>query len=332
MIAAIAGKISAHTQCGGEDGHQHQHDHHHHHHHNHHHDHHRHDSREHSGRKLLRTEMEADRGGSNHQDEDGHEANRINFTINGREWADSDEFVRSGHSCGTVEPSPHERKSIDERMRQVRDKKLRLMDSGRMEPELWNKKLADRYGSRRRRLRTHGDSSRYLISSNVITVKVHWHIFRKDLTTAGGNLSQASIDEQMRVINSAFAGEELQAYPRCGWVADQTALNDPAIDLMATPFRFDVESLTYYDDPALFSGVDEGSYKSQLRRGDCGELNIYTGDSAYLGFGVFPYGCDLDISSGSKQDGIVLDYTVLPGISTCFVFLLPSFAGCRPGY
>ena len=115
-------------------------------------------------------------------------------------------------------------------------------------------------------------------------------------------------------------------------MADQTALNDPAIDLMATPFRFDVESLTYYDDPALFSGVDEGSYKSQLRRGDCGELNIYTGDSAYLGFGVFPYGCDLDISSGSKQDGIVLDYTVLPGISTCFVFLLPSFAGCRPGY
>eukprot|EP00594_Rhizosolenia_setigera_P013832 CAMPEP_0178955528 /NCGR_PEP_ID=MMETSP0789-20121207/9658_1 /TAXON_ID=3005 /ORGANISM="Rhizosolenia setigera, Strain CCMP 1694" /LENGTH=334 /DNA_ID=CAMNT_0020637175 /DNA_START=563 /DNA_END=1567 /DNA_ORIENTATION=+ len=78
-----------------------------------------------------------------------------------------------------------------------------------------------------------------------------------------------------------------------------------------TGISFVLKEITRTDNAAWFRGMEdlEVSYKTALHQGDCRSLNVYTGDSAYLGWTHYP-----DVCSQQKElDGVVIDYSSVPG-------------------
>jgi hypothetical protein len=124
------------------------------------------------------------------------------------------------------------------------------------------------------------------------TVPVWFHVVTDG---AIGNVTQAQIDEQMTVLNLAFAGF-----------------------YGGTPsgFRFQLAGVTRTDNADWFYGGITGSgerpMKRALHRGGFETLNVYsTTASAYLGWAYLPGLPD----SNLYLDGIVFDWASMPGTS-----------------
>jgi hypothetical protein len=129
------------------------------------------------------------------------------------------------------------------------------------------------------------------------TVPVWFHVVH-----AGGvgNISQAIIDEQMTVLNLAFAG---------------------FYGGVNTGFRFRLVGITRTDNAAWHLAgpgtKEERDMKQALRRGGWDTLNLYaTTAGAFLGWAYFP-GLP---ESRQYLDGIVVDWESMPGAS-------PRYAG-----
>jgi hypothetical protein len=125
------------------------------------------------------------------------------------------------------------------------------------------------------------------------TVPVWFHVVH-----AGGvgDISQAVIDEQMNVLNLAFAG---------------------FYGGVNTGFRFKLAGVTRTDNAAWHfagpSSKDERDMKKALHRGGWDTLNLYaTTAGAYLGWAYFP-GLP---ESHQYIDGIVVDWESMPGASS----------------
>jgi hypothetical protein len=125
------------------------------------------------------------------------------------------------------------------------------------------------------------------------TVPVYFHVVH-----AGGvgNISQAVVDEQMNVLNLAFAG---------------------FYGGVNTGFKFKLVAVTRTDNAAWhFAGPgtpDERAMKQTLRRGGWDALNLYaTTAGAYLGWAYFPGLPD----ARQYLDGIVVDWESMPGASS----------------
>jgi hypothetical protein len=125
------------------------------------------------------------------------------------------------------------------------------------------------------------------------TVPVWFHVVH-----AGGvgNISQAIIDEQMNVLNAAFAG---------------------FYGGVATGFKFKLVGVTRTDNAAWhFAGPttkEERDMKKALHRGGWETMNLYaTTAGAYLGWAYFP-GLP---ESQQYLDGIVVDWESMPGASS----------------
>ena len=125
------------------------------------------------------------------------------------------------------------------------------------------------------------------------TIPVYFHVVH-----AGGvgNISQRVIDEQMKVLNAAFAGFYGGA---------------------ATGFQFKLVGVTRTDNSewslAGPSTSGERAMKKALHRGSWDTLNLYaTTAGAYLGWAYFP-GLP---ESHLWQDGIVVDWESMPGASS----------------
>jgi hypothetical protein len=113
-----------------------------------------------------------------------------------------------------------------------------------------------------------------------------------------GNISQAVIDEQMRVLNAAFAGFYGGA---------------------ATGFSFKLVGVTRTDNAAWHNAGPgtsaERAMKQTLHRGGWDALNLYaTTAGAYLGWAYFPGLPD----SRQYLDGIVVDWESMPGASKTY--------------
>jgi hypothetical protein len=124
------------------------------------------------------------------------------------------------------------------------------------------------------------------------TVPVYFHVVH-----AGGvgNISQRVIDEQMKVLNAAFAGFYGGA---------------------ATGFQFKLAGVTRTDNAAWhFAGPTtsgERAMKKALHQGGWNALNLYaTTAGGYLGWAYFP-GLP---QSQQYLDGIVVDWESMPGAS-----------------
>jgi hypothetical protein len=117
------------------------------------------------------------------------------------------------------------------------------------------------------------------------TIDVYFHVIHNGNT---GDLTQVEVDDQMTVLNAAYAGT--------GW-------------------QFNLVSTDWTDDAGWFGMSDgsaaENNAKSALRQGSGDDLNIYTARPAFgvLGWATFPS------SYGARptDDGVVIHYGTLPG-------------------
>jgi hypothetical protein len=130
-------------------------------------------------------------------------------------------------------------------------------------------------------------------SSLRTTIPVYFHVVHAN---GVGNIPQRIIDQQMNVLNLAFAGFY------------------GGVD---TGFSFQLAGVTRTDNAAWhFAGPttrEEREMKQALRRGGWNALNLYaTTAGAYLGWAYFP-GLP---ESQQYLDGIVVDWESMPGAST----------------
>jgi Pregnancy-associated plasma protein-A len=127
------------------------------------------------------------------------------------------------------------------------------------------------------------------------TVPVWFHVVSDG---AIGNVTQAQIDEQMTVLNLAFAG--FYGGAKSG-------------------FRFELAGVTRTDNADWFYGGIDGSserpMKRELHRGGFETLNVYsTTAGAYLGWAYLPGLPD----SNLYLDGIVFDWESMVGTSDTY--------------
>jgi len=145
--------------------------------------------------------------------------------------------------------------------------------------------------------RATGDSvSVAALSPGSVTIPVYFHVIRKDLTVAGGNIPDQWIADQIAVLNAAFAGQT-------GGLGTDTA------------FRFSLVSTDRTTNTkwfALKSGSrQERDMKAKLRKGGKNALNIYSARLAggLLGWATFPSW----YAKSPAQDGVVVLDQSLPG-------------------
>ncbi|KZM25782.1 uncharacterized protein EKO05_0002579 [Ascochyta rabiei] len=125
-----------------------------------------------------------------------------------------------------------------------------------------------------------------LAAAATISIKVYWHVTATDKTVAGGYLTQAALDGQLDVLNTAYAPHGI-SFSQAGvdWTVNANYANDKA----------------------------ELAMKKALRKGTYADLNVYfTPGTQYLGYAYFPQA----VTSGSNafyQDGVVIRSSTVPG-------------------
>jgi len=128
------------------------------------------------------------------------------------------------------------------------------------------------------------------------TIPVWVHVITRGSGFANGDLSEATIRNQIRVLTESFSGGTGGA---------------------ASPFAFQLAGVTRTTNAVWFEQMAvnftvELEAKRALKRGGPNVLNIYTVDGGpYLGFAYFP-----DIVNDAQfsvLDGVVLDWRSLPG-------------------
>eukprot|EP00594_Rhizosolenia_setigera_P019321 CAMPEP_0178956402 /NCGR_PEP_ID=MMETSP0789-20121207/10227_1 /TAXON_ID=3005 /ORGANISM="Rhizosolenia setigera, Strain CCMP 1694" /LENGTH=398 /DNA_ID=CAMNT_0020638313 /DNA_START=233 /DNA_END=1429 /DNA_ORIENTATION=- len=175
-----------------------------------------------------------------------------------------------------------------------------------------------------------GDSSGSLSFS--YKFDVYFHIIHDG---DQGYLSDDVVEAAIANLNSGFAGNELATcvdytdddYIKCAETESNVfqrnkssngpkkrrAQMDSTVpgNGINTGISFLLKGITRTDNADWFRGMEdmESSYKTALHQGDCRTLNIYSGDSAYLGWTHYPDMC----SSKLQMDGVVIDYTGMPG-------------------
>lgn len=120
------------------------------------------------------------------------------------------------------------------------------------------------------------------------TINVYWHVINKGTGTANGDISASQIQDQMNVLNAAYAST--------GW----------SFALVSTDRT---TNATWY---ALTSGsTAESQMKNALRKGTAKDLNVYSANlgGGLLGWATFPS----SYTSSPKMDGVVLLSSSLPG-------------------
>ena len=119
-------------------------------------------------------------------------------------------------------------------------------------------------------------------------INVYFHVIRKGTGITNGDVPSRMVNDQMRVLNNAFAPT--------GW----------AFNLVETDIT---TNATWYNNCA--SGRTETQMKSALRKGSADDLNIYSCNpgGGLLGWATFPSSYD----RSPELDGVVLLYSSLPG-------------------
>jgi hypothetical protein len=126
-----------------------------------------------------------------------------------------------------------------------------------------------------------------------ITIPVWFHIIRRNLSVAGGNVPLSRIDAQVDVLNDSYSG-------RTGGAR--------------TGFRFALAGVTRTTNAGWFNNYGYGAeraMKEALHVGGTATLNIYTTDPGanILGFAYLAQ----DAEEVGVLDGVVVDHKSLPG-------------------
>jgi hypothetical protein len=130
-----------------------------------------------------------------------------------------------------------------------------------------------------------------------VVIPVYVHVITNADGTQG-NITRAVVEEQIKVLNDAFAGRD----PHGG---------------IATPFVFDLRDVDWTANEVWFGMKynennptnDEVQAKQTLNKGDSSTLNIYTVGLISRPFGWARYPWELS----KKVDGIVIGFPTVPG-------------------
>lgn len=165
-------------------------------------------------------------------------------------------FAHAGRTCSTRTPDSQEVEEVNKRLWGIKGFGIRQGEQN---------ELASAIGS--------------------VTIPVAFHVIHDGNQ---GYLSSQIIDDQMEVLNSAFA---------------------------TTPFRFSLSSTDYTDNASWYTmgygTTAEAQAKAALRTGGADTLNIYTANlgGGLLGWATFPS----SYASNPSKDGVVLLNASLPG-------------------
>lgn len=175
------------------------------------------------------------------------------FILNGYQWSSKEEFLEKGR-CSTEKLTEFEVAEID---RQVEvERQNRVAASGGFE-----------------------------VNATGGTIPVYFHVIRN--SSGAGDVSDSRINQQINVLNSAFAGT--------GWSFSLAAVDR-------------TNNNSWY---TCSGGSCETQMKNALRRGSADDLNIYSNNmgGGLLGWATFPS----SYASQPKMDGVVLLSASLPG-------------------
>ncbi|KAF6750421.1 hypothetical protein DFP72DRAFT_911117 [Ephemerocybe angulata] len=125
---------------------------------------------------------------------------------------------------------------------------------------------------------------------------VYFHVIMKDDTVAGGNISNATVNKQIDVLNAAYGSAGVQ---------------------------FNLKEVSWLNKPEWFTGVapqnsQQTAMKQALRKGGPSSLNVYTvgfensDAEGLLGYATFPS----EYKGNPKDDGVVILHSSVPGGST----------------
>lgn len=118
-------------------------------------------------------------------------------------------------------------------------------------------------------------------------INVYFHVVRSGTSASQGNISDSMINQQMSVLNNAFAAT--------GW-----AFNLVSVDRTT--------NATWYNN---CYGSSESAMKNALHQGSADDLNFYTCNpsNGILGYATFPS----SYNSQPTLDGVVVLHSSLPG-------------------
>src|SRR5829696_1464085 len=164
---------------------------------------------------------------------------------------------------------------------------------GTREPEEREKRLIENNSRRMREMRVAADPSAALErSAGSVTINVYFHVIYN--RKGAGNVSDAAIANQIKVLNDAYAGLTGGAN---------------------TPFRFQLLSVDRTHNDQWFGAVinsrAERQMKNALHKGTARDLNFYSNGmgQSLLGWATFPW----DYAGAPTMDGVVCHYATLPG-------------------
>lgn len=129
--------------------------------------------------------------------------------------------------------------------------------------------------------------------AGAVTIPVYFHVINLGAGLDNGDVPDQQLRAQVKVLNDAYAG---------------------ATGGAPTPFRFALAGIDHTTNADWFymgiNSIQEKRAKAALRRGGAESLNIYTTfGGGFLGWATFPD----NYHSQPLQDGVVIDYTSLPG-------------------
>jgi hypothetical protein len=130
-------------------------------------------------------------------------------------------------------------------------------------------------------------------AAGAVTIPVYFHVINLGAGIDNGDVPDQQLRAQVKVLNDAYAG---------------------ATGGAATPFRFALAGIDRTTNADWFymgiNSIQEKRAKEALRRGGADALNVYTTfGGGFLGWATFPD----NYHSQPLQDGVVIDYTSLPG-------------------
>jgi hypothetical protein len=198
------------------------------------------------------------------------------FTLNNVAWGSKGEFIQSGARCPVEAPPLNFQYAIDRQMKWHAERQLRLFAKGRG-----------------------GGGSPSGRTAGSVSVKVYVHVIQS--SAGGGGVSDAQINNQIAVLNTAYAGGDT-APSSVGAAA-------------STPFHFVLGGVDRTVNNTWFTAgpgtAAEAAMKSALRVGTAKDLNLYTNNpgGGYLGWASFPW----NYASNPSNDGVVVLYSSLPG-------------------
>ena len=180
------------------------------------------------------------------------------FKMGDHEWTSQKEFIKSGGRCGVNDLNPTEAMEVEADL---------------------NRNL-DRIG-----LRTPQAQAVNALALNR-SIPVYFHVITS--STGGNSITTAQINEQITVLNNAFASSGVAFY-----LADVDTTRSDVWNKMTS------------------GSTAEAEAKTALRRGLKGDLNIYSAmiGQGLLGWATFPS----SYVAKPKMDGVVVLYSSLPG-------------------